>query len=151
MTAVERDGSFVEVNSDRVHAYFDAVDREDFASVARLFADAAEIRAPGVPTRRGHDEIEAYLRAALRPYADHMDEPTRIIGSGETIVAEIRFCGVLEDGARVTFDAVDIFDFGPDGLILRLSSWYDSHAVRKTLRGGHAITERSAAPLSEPF
>jgi hypothetical protein len=34
----------------------------------------------------------------------------------------------------VGFDAVDVFDLDDDARIARLSSWYDSHAVREQLR-----------------
>ena len=50
------------------------------------------------------------------------------------MVVEIRFSGALASGERVGFDAIDVFDMGDDGLICRLSSWYDSHAVREQLR-----------------
>jgi len=49
-------------------------------------------------------------------------------------VVEIRFAGALASGARVAFDAVDVFDIDDGGRIARLSSWYDSHAVREQLR-----------------
>ena len=40
------------------------------------------------------------------------------------------------------FDAVDVFDFDDDGKITRLSSWYDSHAVRRRLRELREVAER---------
>jgi len=117
-----------------VQAYFDAINAEDYAAIDRLFTADAELVAPGVQPRRGPAEIAAYLRATLAPYPDHVDEPTRVIEAGSTVVVEIRFAGALASGARVTFDAVDVFDLAGDGRIARLSSWYDSHAVREQLR-----------------
>jgi ketosteroid isomerase-like protein len=124
----------VAVDTASVRAYFDAINGEDYAAVDRLFTADAELVAPGVEPRRGPAEIAEYLRAALAPYPDHVDEPTRIIDAGSTVVVEIRFAGALASGARVAFDAVDVFDLGDDGRIVRLSSWYDSHAVRERLR-----------------
>jgi len=117
-----------------VQAYFDAINGEDYAAIDRLFTADAELVAPGTRPLRGPAEIASYLRAALTPYPDHLDEPTRIIEAGSTVVVEIRFAGALASGARVAFDAVDVFDVQSDGRIARLSSWYDSHAVREQLR-----------------
>ena len=117
-----------------VQAYFDAINGEDYAAIDRLFTADAELVAPGTRPLRGPAEITSYLRAALAPYPDHLDEPTRIIEAGSTVVVEIRFAGALASGARVAFDAVDVFDIDDDGRIARLSSWYDSHAVREQVR-----------------
>jgi ketosteroid isomerase-like protein len=124
----------VAVGTASVKAYFDAVNGEDYGAIDGLFTADAELVAPGVQPRRGPGEIAAYLREALAPYPDHVDEPTRIIDAGSTIVVEIRFAGALESGARVGFDAIDVFDLHDDGRITRLSSWYDSYAVREQLR-----------------
>jgi len=121
------------VGTASVQAYFDAINGEDYAAIDRLFTADAELVAPGTRPLRGPAEITSYLRAALAPYPDHLDEPTRIIEAGSTVVVEIRFAGALASGARVAFDAVDVFDID-DGRIARLSSWYDSHAVREQLR-----------------
>jgi uncharacterized protein (TIGR02246 family) len=126
-----------------VRAYFDGINAENYEGVAALFADDGVVSAPGVPPRRGHDEIEHYFRDALRPYPDHRDEPTRTIVAGSTITVEIHFSGALASGARIEFDAVDIFDLDERGRIARLSSWYDSHAVRQRLRAA-----READPAS---
>jgi ketosteroid isomerase-like protein len=134
LTTVSPGGSFVVVGSPSVQAYFDAVNREDYAAMSGLFTPDAELVAPGAQPRRGPQEIAEYLRAALAPYPEHVDEPTRIIDAGSTVVVEIRFAGAVASGARVTFDAVDLFDLGDDGRIARLSSWYDSYAVREQLR-----------------
>jgi ketosteroid isomerase-like protein len=117
-----------------VQAYFDAINSEDYDAIERLFTADAQVIAPGIEPRSGPAEIADYLRAALAPYPDHLDEPTRIIDAGATVVVEIRFAGALASGERVAFDAVDVFDINTDGRIIRLSSWYDSHAVREQLR-----------------
>jgi ketosteroid isomerase-like protein len=122
------------VGTASVQAYFDAINGEDYAAIEDLFTADAELVAPGTEPRRGPAEIADYLRAALAPYPDHLDEPTRIIDAGATVVVEIRFAGALASGERVAFDAVDVFDVQSDGRIARLSSWYDSHAVRQQLR-----------------
>jgi uncharacterized protein (TIGR02246 family) len=117
-----------------VRAYFEGINSERYDSVAALFTDDGVMIAPGVEPRRGHDEIAQYYRDALRPYPEHLDDPTRVIVAGSTITVEIRFSGALESGHRIEFDAVDIFDLDERGRITQLSSWYDSHAVRRQLK-----------------
>jgi ketosteroid isomerase-like protein len=118
-----------------LQAYFAGVNEERFADVAALFTEDGELHAPGLlEPRRGHADIADYYGAALRPYPEHRDEPTRTIVAGATATVEIHFSGALAGGARLEFDAVDVFDLADDGRIVRLSSWYDSHAVRQWLR-----------------
>jgi uncharacterized protein (TIGR02246 family) len=123
-----------ERHAEALGAYFDGINGEDYESVAALFATDGELIAPGTEPRRGREAIAAYFAAALTPYPEHLDDPTRFIHAGDTVTVEIHFTGRIATGASLEFDAVDVFDFGPDGLIQRLSSWYDSHAVRARLR-----------------
>jgi uncharacterized protein (TIGR02246 family) len=116
-----------------LHAYFDGLNAEDYAGVAALFAEDGQLAAVGSRPRRGRDEIRSYFEAALRPYPVHRDTPTRILLSGDAATVEITFTGETATGAPLTFDAVDVFDFDADGRIVRLTSWYDSYAVRKQL------------------
>jgi ketosteroid isomerase-like protein len=117
-----------------IQAYFDGINAERYDDVGALFASDGVLIAPGTPPRRGPHEVASYFRAALRLYPEHYDDPTRIIVAGNTVTVEIGFTGALENGERIEFDAVDVFDLDDAGRITRLSSWYDSHAVRRTLR-----------------
>ena len=117
-----------------IDAYFDGINAERYDSVAALFAEEGVMIAPGVEPLRGRAAIEGYFAAALAPYPEHHDDPTRVIVAGSTATVEISYSGALASGARVEFDAVDVFDFDEEARIVRLSSWYDSHAVRKRLR-----------------
>lgn len=117
-----------------VRAYFDGVNDERYADVAALFAPAGTLTAPGAGTLGGEAQIAAYFAAALKPYPEHRDEPTRSIYAESTATVEIHYTGKLATGEGLEFDAVDVFDFDDDGRIVRLTSWYDSHAVRTQLR-----------------
>jgi uncharacterized protein (TIGR02246 family) len=118
--------------AEAVDAYFAGVNTERFEDVAALFAPDGVLIAPGTPPRQGAD-IATYFAAALAPYPDHHDEPTRVVVAGPTVTVEIHFTGRTTAGAALEFDAVDVFDFDDEGRIARLSSWYDSHLVRKKL------------------
>lgn len=117
-----------------IRAYFDAINGERYDRAAALFAPGAELVAPGIEPLSDATEIERYFTQALRPYPEHRDEPTRTILAGRTATVEIHFTGALASGQRLEFDAVDIFDCDAEGRISRLTTWYDSHAVRARLR-----------------
>ena len=117
-----------------VHAYFEGINDERYDDVGALFADDGVLTAPGVSPRVGPEQIAAYFRKALTHYPKHYDDPVRIIEAGSVVTVEIHFTGELENGAPMEFDAVDVFDLDDAGRIVKMSSWYDSHAVRKTLR-----------------
>jgi ketosteroid isomerase-like protein len=114
-------------------AYFAGINDERYDDVGALFAPDGVLIAAGTPPRRGA-EIPAYFAAALRPYPQHRDDATRTILSGSTATVEIHFTGRHANGGTMEFDAVDVFDVDERGDIVRLTSWYDSHAVRRRLR-----------------
>lgn len=117
-------------------AYFNGLNSEDWQGLEALMCEDAELWAPGAD-RRGAPAVAAYFRDALAPYPDHRDEPGRRFIDGSTAVVEIRFIGRMATGAPMEFDAVDVFDLR-DGRIARLTSWYDSHEVRRALAAGQA-------------
>jgi ketosteroid isomerase-like protein len=123
---------------DTIQSYFDGINAELYDDVGALFAPDGVLIAPGVSPRVGPAEVASYFRAALTPYPKHYDDPRRVIHAGSTVTVEIHFTGELENGAPMEFDAVDVFDLDGDGRIVKLSSWYDSHAVRKMLRAALA-------------
>ncbi len=124
-------------------AYFDGMNSERYDRVAGLFTPDARLKAPGADWVQGTDAVEGYYRAALGPYPDHRDEPTRTIIADHVATVEIHFQGALASGIPLEFDAVDVFDFDDDGRITQLSSWYDSHAVRRELRAARAAAEQA--------
>jgi ketosteroid isomerase-like protein len=115
-----------------VTAYFDALNAEDLDALGGLWAPTAELRAVGSRPRHGRDQVSAYFRPLFEPWAAHLDRPTRYIVAGDTVVVELTFTGTTRAGKGLAFDAVDVFDLH-DGLITRLTTWYDLAWVRKQL------------------
>jgi len=124
-------------------AYFGGLDGEDWPALEALFSDDAELLAPGAH-RRGAAAVAQYFRDALAPYPDHHDQPGRRLIAGASATVEIHFSGRMANGAPIEFDAVDVFDFA-GGRITRLTSWYDSHEVRRALLAGQAQGSGPAA------
>ncbi len=117
---------------DVIDAYFEAINAESWGDLATLFAEDAVVTATGARLRQGRDAVLAYYSHVLANYRTHLDTPTRRIDARPTVVVEISFVGVTLSGRCVAFDAVDVFDLG-DGLIKRLSTWYDTGAVARML------------------
>lgn len=120
--------------------YFDGVNAERYAEVAALWAEDGLLEAPGIPILRG-GAVQGYFEAALAPYPEHHDEAVRILVDGSTATVEIHVTAVTAGGSKLEFDAVDIFDFDAEGRITKMSSWYDSYAVRKQLAEARAAEQ----------
>jgi fatty-acyl-CoA synthase len=119
-------------NEQTVLAYFVCLDTEDWQRMRGLWHREAELRATGARVRRGVDEVIGYFSKLFSPWPQHVDRPTRLITEGNTIVVEVTFSGTTADGRKVTFDAVDVFDL-EDGLIRRMTNWYDVAYARRVL------------------
>jgi ketosteroid isomerase-like protein len=115
-----------------VRAYFEAINAEDFERLAGVWTPTAELRAVGTRPRRGREQIMSYFRGVFEPWASHLDQPTRVIVAEGVVVTEIEFKGVTHYSKEIAFDALDVFDLA-DGLIARLTTWYDLAWVRSQL------------------
>jgi ketosteroid isomerase-like protein len=136
---MDRDEGWIDMNvREVVQAYFDRLNAEDWDGLGQLFHPDAELWAPGFPRTKGRDEVTKYFRAALSIYPEHYDDPVRVVVAGDTATINIHYEGKLANGHRLSFDAVDVFDFR-DGLIYQETSWYDSHEVRRALLQGRAL------------
>jgi uncharacterized protein (TIGR02246 family) len=114
-------------------AYFDAVNAERYDDVAALFAQDGVLMAPAMRPRHGRAAIAAYFPKVLARYPEHFDDATRYLVEGRSAAVEIDFTGRLDTGEPIAFQAVDVFDLDTQGQIARLTTWYDSHTLRKRL------------------
>jgi ketosteroid isomerase-like protein len=118
-----------------IERYFAAINDEDWATIRDVFATDAELVSVGAPTRHGREEIADHFPEVLAALPVHHDEPTRVVVAGTVVLVEIHFSGRTPAGDPVEFDAVDVFDLTEDGRIARLSTWYDTAAVGRMVRG----------------
>jgi ketosteroid isomerase-like protein len=118
----------------QVQAYFESLDSEDWERMGRLWHPQGEMIAVGARPRRGREQVMDLLERLFVPWAVHRDRPVRTIVAGETATVEVEFTGTTADGRDVAFAAVDLIDFD-DGLIRRLSNWYDIDYARRILSG----------------
>lgn len=122
-----------------VEGYFTAINSDSFADLAAVFAPDVEIHTVGAEPVVGRDAALAHFPRVLAAYGEHDDRVTRWISgvddAGEdAIVCDIAFTGRLADGREVRFDALDVFDVR-DGLITRVTTWYDTRLVARQVRG----------------
>ena len=86
-------------------------------------------------------EILPYYTGALTNFPVHHDDPHTVHVAGDTITVEITFTGETVDGVPSTFEAVDVFTL-EDGLIRRLTTWYDIDTSRRASCGTPGTPER---------
>jgi ketosteroid isomerase-like protein len=113
---------------DVVRRYFDYVNTDQWDAFRELWHPECVTTPVEGPQRHGVDEVVALYPLLLSPFPQHLDDPVRVLVSGDSATVEIRFTGTLHDGRVVEFDALDVFDL-EDGLIRRLRYWYDPAPV----------------------
>lgn len=120
------------MNADEVRAvvvkYFDCVNSDDFEGLAALFHEDASSRPVDAPPLVGRDAVLSMYPQVLAPFPAHLDDPVRILVSGQTAAVDIHFTGTMTDGKVIEFDAVDVIEC-EDGRIKRISYWYDEPAI----------------------
>ena len=118
-----------------VRRYFECINAEEWDALKELWHDDATFSPVGAAPRHGIADILAFYKKLFVAWAAHRDMPSRLLPSGASVTAEVRFDGETPDGRLVAFDAVDVFDI-VDGRIKRLTNWYDVPLVRKMLAAG---------------
>lgn len=122
----------IEVAPAAVKAFFAALNAEDWPRMEATWGASGELRAVGARPRQGRDDIMTYYHGLFGPWPEHHDQPTRVIAAGDAVVVEVEFTGTTTSGKQIRFDAVDVFDLR-DGVIQRMTSWYDLAWVRGQL------------------
>lgn len=117
-----------------VKDYFTALNDEDWDLMASVLHPELDLIPSGSRPRIGSDKAIAMFQKIFERFPVHQDNPTRFLEAGNTVVVEITFNGATQDGQKVAFDAVDIFDV-EDGRIFRLSQWFDTAALAAALQG----------------
>jgi ketosteroid isomerase-like protein len=118
-----------------VGRYFGCLDAEDWDGMRALWQEDGRLRAVSARPRDDRDAVIGYFSKLFEPWPEHVDRPVRLVVSEaeQTVVAEVEFRGRTPDGREVVFEAIDVFDFGADGRIAKLSNWYDIDYARRSL------------------
>jgi ketosteroid isomerase-like protein len=113
---------------DVVHRYFDCVNNDKWEEFRELWHPECVTTPVDGPQRHGLEDVLAMYPLVLGPFPEHLDDPIRVLVSGDSATVEIHFTGTMHDGKVIEFDALDVFDL-QDGLIRRLRYWYDSAPI----------------------
>ena len=113
--------------------YFHGVNTEDWDDFRGIWQADAVIEVVGGIRVQGWEAILPYYTGALTNFPVHHDDPHTVHVAGDTITVEITFTGETVDGVPSTFEAVDVFTL-EDGLIRRLTTWYDLDTILSFVR-----------------
>ncbi len=120
-------GSAVEAEQivDVVQRYAAALTANDADAAAALFAADAVVRDPiDAPPYEGVEAIRTFLAGGKGIVkAMTVDGPVRIVADGLRAAAPMQARLDFGDGPK-TLDAVDVFTFGDDGLIVSMDAYY---------------------------
>lgn len=117
--------------------YFDRVNAGKVDGLLELFTEGAVIVPSSGGTCRGRSAIGDYYHATLGRFSEHHDEPRRVHVAPTAIIVELHFEGRLQEGPRLSFDALDVFEF-VDAKIDRIDLWADTAGISRQTRGGRA-------------
>jgi len=108
-------------NERTIHDYMEGFRRGDHAAILACLTDDVEWVLPGMFQARGRKDFEANIVGeGFRPNPDIVI--TRVIESGDVIVAEGRVRTERTDGTIVNLMFCDVFEMR-DGCIARLTSY----------------------------
>lgn len=117
-----------------VAGYFAAINDEDWDGLRAVLAADVVVRPVGMAPVNGVEQAIAHYRGLLADYPHHVDTPTRALVADNSITVEIDYEGRTTNGTEITFQATDVFDLVGDR-IARVAIWFDTHDVRRQLRG----------------
>jgi steroid delta-isomerase-like uncharacterized protein len=128
---------------DVVTGYFDALNRHDLAAAAdHLDADVVE-EITGVGLFRGREEVRNFFDGLMKAAPDMKVITERLIGEGDTVVAQWRmvgtftggplFNGVQATGGRLELRGCDVIEVGPDGKIVSNTAYQDGIELARAL------------------
>jgi len=103
------------MSRDAVMSMFDAVDRQDWARLARFYCDDCYYERPGFIPISGHTELMRFYEE-IRPIARGDHRLTLILQDGDVLCAAGEFRGLLRTGRQVDLQFADLYRMR-DGLI----------------------------------
>jgi steroid delta-isomerase len=118
-------------------AYVSGLTEGDLEKVVALFAADATVRDPvNGPAWEGLDAVRSYYDKARLAVLDMVvSGPVGLPEDGSSAAAPVRALVRRPSGELVILESVGVFEFGPDGKITRLNTYYGSSNVRAVPAG----------------
>ncbi|MBV8048685.1 MAG: nuclear transport factor 2 family protein [Paludibacterium sp.] len=121
-----------DVFAERIRHYLRALERGDVEGVVALFSPEATLYSPLL----GWQAPEAFYCKLAQASGNSTITLLDLFASTQghrRASAYFHYDWQLNDGSRVAFDCVDVFDFNASGLIERLVIIYDTQPIRADL------------------
>lgn len=128
---------------DVVAGYFEALNSHDLAAAADYLDAEVVEEITGVGVFRGRAEVRDFFDGLMKAAPDMKVITERMIGEGDTVVAQWRmvgtftggplFNGVQPTGGRLELRGCDVIEVGPDGKIVRNTAYQDGIELARAL------------------
>jgi len=121
----------------QVRTYLKELERSNVAGVCSLFKPDAKIHSPFLGWVEPAPFFEKVVAASGQSTISPIDICVSVDGHPR-VAAYFVYDWALKDGSTAKFECVDIFEFGPDGLIDKMIIVYDTYPIRSTVGDKYA-------------
>lgn len=112
-----------------VDRYCGAVTSRDAAAISALFAeDAVQTDPANTPPNVGRDAIREFFEAAAQASQATVFEALAVHTCGDQVAIDFRVTVTLAEGS-MAIEGIEVFDVDQDGLIARVTAYWDEHDV----------------------
>lgn len=113
-------------NAELITTFFRLFDEEDVDGLLELFTDECSFSMILYERDlQGKDELRAFFEEHMANWSEHREWATSIVVDGDAGASELHFEGVLESGAQVVMDNLNVWDF-EGGRIRRIRVYADT-------------------------
>lgn len=121
----------------QIRQYLQALERGDVAGICALFSRDAKVYSPFLGWMAPEPFFAKVAEASGQSTITLIDICVSATGEPRATGYFVYDWG-LKDGSSVRFECVDVFEFGPDGLVDRMIIVYDTHPVRSIVGDKYA-------------
>jgi hypothetical protein len=121
----------------QIRTYLHELERGNEEAICALFSANAQIHSPFLGWIQPRPFFKKVVEASGQSKIKPLDIFASVTGQPRMTVQFI-YDWALKDGSSVTFECVDVFEFGADGLIDKMVILYDTYPIRATVGDKYA-------------
>jgi steroid delta-isomerase len=119
-----------------VSRYFAAIRRMDPDAWVACFTEQATSYEPGAPAPlQDHAALRQFLAGVLAAFQDIDLTEDHVFLSGNRVAVKFTGRGTGQNGRRVVFEGIDVFEINQDGRIQTMWGYWDPAAMMAQLQG----------------
>jgi steroid delta-isomerase len=116
--------------AETIARFFAAIRAMNMDAWVSTFDEEAVSEDPvGSPQRQGHDALRSFFLQMTDPFHRVGVTEDGVFLCGNRAAVKWTGYGVGKNGREVTFEGIDVFEFGADGLITRIEGYWDPARV----------------------